>query len=217
MRLLIDGYNLMYAAGLLGTRLGIDGLRKVRARFLNDLAGALDPVDAHQTTIVFDATDPPPHLDTHARHKGMTILFAVDENDADERIEALIRAHSDPKRLDVVSSDNRIKLAANRRGAKSTSCDEFLDRLDALKAARARKTETPVEPPERPSRISESESRYWIEQFREIEDSPEFQKAVIPDPMLTDLEIRKIAEEVEKEDGTEPWNRSKGRKPPPKR
>ena len=57
MRYLIDGYNLMYAGGLLGKRLGPDGFRKVRTRFLNDLADALGPLDAHQTTVVFDAVD----------------------------------------------------------------------------------------------------------------------------------------------------------------
>ena len=46
MRTLIDGYNLMYALGLLGKRHGPDGFRKVRTRFLNDLAGALGAIAA---------------------------------------------------------------------------------------------------------------------------------------------------------------------------
>ena len=62
MRLLIDGYNLMYAVGLLGKRLGPDGFRKVRQRFLNDLADALGAVEAHQTTVVFDAAAPPDNV-----------------------------------------------------------------------------------------------------------------------------------------------------------
>src|SRR3954467_12446391 len=104
MRTLIDGYNLMYALGLLGKRLGPDGFRKVRTRFLNDLAAALGAVEAHQTTVVFDAADPPGHLPRESTFKGITVVFAVDDDDADERIERLIAAHSAPKGLTVVSS-----------------------------------------------------------------------------------------------------------------
>ena len=57
MRTLIDGYNVMFAAGLMARRFGPDGFRKVRQRFLNDLAATLDPVEAHLTTVVFDAVD----------------------------------------------------------------------------------------------------------------------------------------------------------------
>ncbi len=59
MRYLIDGYNLMYAGGLLGKKLGPERFRKARLRFLNDLAATLGAIDAHQTTVVFDASDAP--------------------------------------------------------------------------------------------------------------------------------------------------------------
>ena len=90
MRTLIDGYNLMYALGLLGKRLGPDGFRKVRTRFLNDLAAAMGAVAAHQTTVVFDATDPPGHLPSESTHKGLTVIYAVGDESADDRIERLI-------------------------------------------------------------------------------------------------------------------------------
>src|SRR3954470_14985209 len=77
MRLLIDGYNLMYALGLMGRRFGPEGFRQVRTRFLNDLAAALDPLEAHQTTVVFDAAEPPDHVPHELRHQGLTVLFAV--------------------------------------------------------------------------------------------------------------------------------------------
>ncbi len=62
MRFLIDGYNLMFALGLLGKRVGPDGFRRVRTRFLNELDDALGAVEAHLTTVVFDASEPPANL-----------------------------------------------------------------------------------------------------------------------------------------------------------
>src|SRR5438093_12747477 len=109
MRTLIDGYNLMHAVGLLGRRFGPDGFRRARLRFLNDLAAALGPVEAHQTTIVFDAAAPPEHAPRESTHKGLTVLFAVGDENADERIELLIAQHSAPKSLTVVSSAHRVR------------------------------------------------------------------------------------------------------------
>src|SRR5690242_1503274 len=85
MRLLIDGYNVMYALGLLEKRFGPDGLRKARTRFLNDLAARLDAVAAHQTTVVFDAQEGPVHLPRAATHRGITVLFADEDEGADAR------------------------------------------------------------------------------------------------------------------------------------
>ena len=128
MRTLIDGYNLMFAAGLMGKRFGPDGFRKARARFLNDLASKLGPVEAHLTTVVFDVRKAPDGLPSESRHKGISLIFAVSSPTADERIDELIRAHSAPKSLTVVSSDNQVRASAKRRGAKSVTADDFLDR-----------------------------------------------------------------------------------------
>src|SRR4051794_21250745 len=172
MRTLIDGYNLMFAIGLLGKRLGLDGLRKVRHRFLNDLADALGPVDAYQTTVVFDSSQPPPGSPREATHKGMTILFAVEQDSADERIEQLIAQHSAPKKLTVVSSDQRIRQAASRRKAKARMADEFWTSLEARKS-REREVGPPALPPSpRGAPVSPEESEFWLNEFRELAEEP---------------------------------------------
>src|SRR5579875_1104072 len=129
MRTLIDGYNVMFAAGLMGQRFGPDGLRKARTRFLNDLARAFGPVESHLTTVVFDVHKAPEGRPAESRHKGITLIFAVGNPTADERIDELIRSHSAPKRLTVVSSDNQVRASAKRRGARSITADDFLDGL----------------------------------------------------------------------------------------
>jgi predicted RNA-binding protein with PIN domain len=195
MRTLIDGYNVMFAAGLMGKRFGPDGLRKARTRFLNNLASKMGPVEAHLTTVVFDVQKAPEGLPSESRHKGITTIFAVASPTADELIDELIRAHSDPKRLTVVSSDNQVRASAKRRGAKSVTADDFLDSLD-------RATREPADPPapEKPSSLSEAESAYWAREFGEVERSGELQKAFERDPMFpTDEEIARIAREVDRE------------------
>ncbi len=199
MRTLIDGYNVMFAAGLMARRFGPDGFRKVRQRFLNDLAATLDPVEAHLTTVVFDAVDAPTHLPNSSRHKGIAVLYAVDHDSADERIEDLIAHHTSPKTLTVVSSDHRIQKAATRKKAKVLSADDFLSRMDALKERKRVTFRSPqVQPiPEVPTA---QEAEFWLHEFRELAESDEVRDAFRPDPTLpTDEDLARIEREVEEE------------------
>jgi predicted RNA-binding protein with PIN domain len=192
MRTLIDGYNVMFAAGLMGRKFRPEAFRKVRLRFLNDLAATLDPVDANYA---------PEHVPTSTSHKGISVLYAVDNDSADERIEDLIANHSNPRTLTVVSSDHRIQRAAKRKKAKVLSADEFLTLLDSLKERRrlpvpiqARQESTRQEVP------TAQESAYWLEQFREVVESEEAREVARGDPSFpTDEEIARIEREVEEE------------------
>ncbi len=78
------------------------------------LAQTLGPAVAAETTVVLDASVPPGDFPSESNYKGLSVLFALGEENADARIEALIRADSSPKALTVVSSDNRIRLAASK-------------------------------------------------------------------------------------------------------
>lgn len=209
MRTLIDGYNLMYAGGLLGRKFGPDGFRKVRHRFLNDLAAALDPIDAHQTTIVFDASNPPPDAARQSRHKGLTIIYAVGDEDADSRLEFLIAHDSAPKGLTVVSSDHRIRQAAHRRKATVITSDEYWDRLKAPKRRTAPARLPTAEERGRREGPSSSEAAYWLEAFGALDEAPETREALrSADFVPTDEEIAQIEREVERESfGTEPNSR----------
>ena len=198
MRTLIDGYNLMHAGGLLGGRLGPDGFRKVRTRFLNDLAAWLDPVEAHLTTVVFDAVEAPLNLASATRHKGLSVLYAVEHESADERIEELIVQHSSPKTLTVVSSDHRIQKAAIRKRAKVLSADDYWCLLDDLKGRK--RLARPLEDRARAQIPSADEAAFWLEEFRELAESEEAREAFQGDSYFpTDEELARIAREVEDE------------------
>jgi predicted RNA-binding protein with PIN domain len=205
MRLLIDGYNVMYALGLLGKRLGPDGFRKVRTRFLNDLADTLGAVEAHLTTVVFDAADPPADLPRATTHKGLSVVFAVDDENADERIVRLIAEHSSPRTLTVVSSDLHIRRAATRRKARSLTADAFLAELDARKRRKPAGPATRDRDRDRERAPTPEEAAYWLNEFRALAEGPETRDVFERTPGIpTDAEIAEIEREVERELGSDP-------------
>jgi len=206
MRILIDGYNLMYARGLLGGKLRPASLRRVRMRFLNELVATLPPVDAHQTTVVFDASLAPADLPSETTHKGLTVVYAVGDENADARIEYLIAHHPTPKTLTVVSSDNRVRQAASRRRAKPLTSEAFLEGIDAQRRKPGQPSAVPAPPSEEALRdrvLSEEERAYWQDTFRPIEADKAVREA--QDSEVTDLTDEGIAEiERELEDEREP-------------
>ncbi|MFO0951867.1 MAG: NYN domain-containing protein [Isosphaeraceae bacterium] len=201
MRILIDGYNLMYAGGLLGKRLGPDGLRKVRHRFLNDLADRLGPLDAPQTTVVFDASQPPDGLPSQTPHKGLTVVYAVNDADADARIETLIARHSHPKGLTVVSSDRRIRQAALRRKARAVTAHDYWNELDARRRPpRVRSHTEAPSPAAEEKRPFPTETEFWLREFADLDAQPETREALNPDGLLlTDEEVARLEREIERE------------------
>ncbi len=201
MRILIDGYNLMYAVGLMAKKLGPDRFRKARLRFLNKLVEALGAVDAHQTTVVFDAAHPPNDLPSETTHKGITVMFAVNEENADAQIERLIAQHPTPKTLTVVSSDHRIRHAATRRKAQAVTADDFLSRLEAPPSPRPQPERAKESHKERA--LSPRESAYWQQVFGDLDDDPATHEALRPDPsLLTDADIAALEREIEREFGS---------------
>lgn len=201
MRTLIDGYNVMFAGGLMGRKFGPDEFRQVRQRFLNDLAASMDADAARGTTVVFDAATAPPARSSTAHHKGITVLFAVDADDADSLIEELIAHHSSPKTLTVVSSDIRIKTAAHRRRARAVTADEYWTEMDdrkaRLKFARAvpaaRKADLAATP-------SAREADAWAREFADVDRMVEARELFHPPHgFITDADLVRVAREVEAE------------------
>ena len=158
MRWLIDGYNLMHAAGAVQSKESPSHVfRRSRRRFLNDLAHALGTERARETTIVFDASSPPADFDLETTYKGLNLIFALGDENADARIEQLIAAHSAPRSLIVVSTDHRVRRAATRRRARAITADEFLDDLDRFSAENHRQADASTEPvPQSPDRDAPS-------------------------------------------------------------
>jgi predicted RNA-binding protein with PIN domain len=167
MNLLIDGYNLMHAVVQPGSCAGPDGLRKVRTRFLNDLAHRLGPEAAQSATVVFDAAQGPADRPTTSTHKGLTVIFARDAEDADTYIEQEMIVHANPKALTVVSSDHRIRKMARRRRARDITSDAFWVELSRPKPPKLAPSAAPGPPPVTPPR---NEDEFWERAFRDVDD-----------------------------------------------
>jgi uncharacterized protein len=204
---LIDGYNLMHAAGAFDKHAKNGrAFHRKRRRFLDVVAGALGAERASRTTIVFDAKKPPADFPLEATYQGMSIIFALGDENADARIEQLIAAHSAPKSLTVVSTDRRVRQAATRRKARSITSEEFLDAMDRFQRRESRPLTAPA--PDRPTAAvadqppsaASDDADYWVSVFGHLDSTPEVMEALTPSPtLLTDEEIARIQREVDLE------------------
>jgi predicted RNA-binding protein with PIN domain len=200
---LIDGYNVMHGGGRIGPALSRDGFKRARRRFLDDLVTALG-ADAGRTTIVFDALVHPGDFHVDTQYRGLAVLFALGDENADARIEQLIASHPKPKTLTVVSSDRRIRQAAARRRARCLTAEQYWELIDELKDRRANEIK-PV--PARPRVAAQAdekskagESALWLEVFRDVAMVPGAQEGLAPDrSLLTDQEIAEIEREINTE------------------
>jgi predicted RNA-binding protein with PIN domain len=162
MPLLIDGYNLLHASGILGRGRGRGALARSREALLNVLAESLPAGEIPRTVVVFDAHDPPWGLSRQADHRGLTIYFASRHADADTMIEELINAHSAPRKLVVVSSDHRVQRAAKRRRATAIDSDRWFGELMRARQEPSSSGEECLKP-EGP--FSPGEVEFWLRQF----------------------------------------------------
>jgi predicted RNA-binding protein with PIN domain len=173
MAILIDGYNLLHAAGLGRARYGPGGLEKARRALLGALAASLGTEREH-TTVVFDAAGAPPGAARQYEYQGVAVRFASSHADADALLEELIEADSAPRRLRVVSSDRRIQRAARRRRGHAVDSEAFLAELQRRRmkerSARARLPEEPLA--KRKGNLSPSELAFWLEEFG-VADEPD--------------------------------------------
>lgn len=162
MSLIIDGYNLLHASGILGRGIGRGSLERSRSALIHFLVESLDEGQLAGTTVVFDAREAPRGLPRVVKHGGLTVRFADPHLAADDVIETLIKADTAPRRLTVVSSDHRLHRAARRRKATAIDSDQWYSQILRERIERARRVSPSLKPS---SPISEGEVRYWLGAF----------------------------------------------------
>lgn len=162
MSLLIDGYNLLHAAGLVGRRLGPGGLERARAGLLSQLAASLTPEEIARTIVVFDAgPDAPRDRPRQELLHGIQVRYARLGEEADDELERLIAADSTPRQLTVVSGDHRLHRAARRRRARAIDSETWLAELQ-----QRRKSAPSPSPPTKPTEpLSAEEVNDWLREF----------------------------------------------------
>ncbi len=175
MLYLIDGYNLLHAMGVLGKRVGPQGLAKARLGLSGLLRGALKE-DASNVTVVYDAAGAPPGLVDDQECQGIHVRFAIDQDQADDLIESIIGKCSAPKQLAVVSDDRRIRKAAQRRGCKSVHCADFLE--DLARGRHRQRSTGSTSAEKKPS--ANNESDFWLQEFAHLDDEKEMKELFDP-------------------------------------
>jgi hypothetical protein len=152
--LLVDAYNALHVTGVLPPHLaGLDGpgLAELIARSRWG-SGAV---------LVCDGVKP---RGWPRAVEGVELRFAGPGRDADTLLERMIGDSPDPRRLTVVSSDNRVRRAGKRSGCKVLSSEGFLNQLAArIDSPRVRAGSPASGKPEVP--LDAFAIRRWLEEF----------------------------------------------------
>lgn len=200
--LIIDGYNLMHAAGMARGRYGPGDLYRCRLRFLKFVIGRLHPQERERTTIVFDATGVPPDLPRQTIFQGVQLMFNREGSDADTLIEELIADHSAPRQIRLISSDHRLQKAARKRKSMFVDSEVFVEELERREPFDESQPikEPRTADPKFSGEVSSEETEEWMKvfgDFPETKDVPRKKvdhQAVIP---ATSDELQRLQAEID--------------------
>ncbi len=152
--IIIDGYNLLHSVRKSEYFESISDVQLCR------ITGKFLKITGEKGEIVFDGTGPK-DKSGFDNISNLEVLFAGRDSDADTVIEDKIRANTAPKRLTIVSSDRRLRKAAQVRKATSVKSDAFWAGLEK-QLSRKRPAR---EPAEKRRGLTESETKQWLEFF----------------------------------------------------
>ena len=192
--LIIDGYNLMHAAGLARRSYGQGDLERCRNqlnRLLLDLLGR-DAIS--RASVVYDAFESTSDTNRSQDHGGLHVLYAPKGTDADTEIERLLNQHSSPKQVLVVSSDHRLHKAARRRKAACVDSEDFLTGIQSSAETKMRQLRQP--PPEKnvSHQAGEEQLQSWADEFEQSEDQAD---STSNDRSFPDEYVRDIQRELD--------------------
>lgn len=172
MRILIDGYNLLFQSGLGGRARGLGWIQRAREQLTGLLHSHMDDHWTTGTVIVFDKSQGKETQHDKQTERGLKIIFAVEYPEADDLIEELIQAHSSPKSLIVVSSDLRVRRRATTRRAQSLDSETFLRKLESGQfTKKPQESETEKAPGgirDDASTLSDLEVQFWLREFGDL-------------------------------------------------
>ena len=123
-RLIVDGYNLIFAWPELKA-LAAEDLSAARDRLI-DLLLSYSSYTNRETVLVFDAYKVPGGIGERSNSEALHILYTRENESADIYIERLADEIGKDELVRVVTSDSLIRLTALRAGILRTSAAEFI-------------------------------------------------------------------------------------------
>jgi predicted RNA-binding protein with PIN domain len=151
---IIDGHNLLHSVDK------DDGSESISDVQLCRIISSYLKLTGHNGEIIFDGTGPP-DKSGFGGIGNLEVFFAGSSTDADTVIEDKITANSAPKRLEIVSSDRRLRKAARARKAISIKSEVFWDNMQK----QLTRKRTAKEPAAKRQGLSESETKRWLDIF----------------------------------------------------
>ena len=211
--LIIDGYNLLHAAGLARVQYGPGDLERARHRLASLLAEKLRAEERQRCLVVFDAQQAPTDVPRQSQHHGITLQFAPPGQDADTAIEQLVATHPAGRRMIVVSGDHRLQKAAKRRNAVPIDSDAFLVELNKRESVSPLKETAADAMPQQPKRREKPTvgKEDWQATFGEIDVKSleaEVGQEVLPGLNAPDQEVdlaQQLQRQLEDQDWLERW------------
>ncbi len=154
--LLVDGYNAIFNCEEFEDILESKDLEGARNALCSRIAGM---GLSEGTTVVFDG-DISVGLPNRTRISSVSVVFSPSESSADDEIEAILRKHSNPDSITVVTSDGGLAEKARAVRAKTIKVEDFLERG----SPEPRKAERP-EPRVKFEGPGPEELKYWMRVF----------------------------------------------------
>lgn len=162
MTFLIDGYNLLHALGLANRRMGRGELARARQRLI-DWLDESHSTESDSIHVVFDARNAERASPGEQVTSKVHVTYSTGQF-ADDLIEEMIAAESQPRHMTVVSNDSRLLDAARRRGCVAATSGEYIDSLTAHRPKAAKPAGDQSDKPDAPD---EQEMAEWLRQFGE--------------------------------------------------
>ena len=159
---LVDGYNLMLGSVVSPDAKAKRNLHDSRHYFLRWLESKLEPHQRSSVCVVFD-TSRTSHQDQQSMFHGIRIIYSTSHLSADECIQQLIREHTSPQKLTVVSSDHQIQRTAKARGATSIDSEIWMESLNSPKHRSDRGNASEEAGAEKPD--GQIDTKKWLDEF----------------------------------------------------
>jgi predicted RNA-binding protein with PIN domain len=156
MPYLVDGYNLQKQIHKVDPEfetLSDTYLCKILSRYLKAVRD--------QGQIIFDGIGPPDKTEFE-NLDNIEVIFTGRNIDADSVIEQKIKANTAPKKLVVVSSDRRLRVAAAKRKAIGIKSEDFWPMVTSQLSRRSKHR---AEPRSKHDGLTQSETDVWCDFF----------------------------------------------------
>ena len=156
MPFLIDGYNLQKQINRVDPEFDMPS----DTHLCKILSGYLKRIRQFGE-VIFDGIGPPDKTGFE-NLDNIEVVFVGRNTDADTVIERRIKANTAPKKLVVVSSDRRLRVAAAKRKAAGIKSEDF---WPMLTRELGRRSKPRVEPRSKHDGLTASEADYWCDFF----------------------------------------------------